>query len=418
MRLFRILTIVMVLFPLSVYAQRTDIIVTKDGNKYEGFLSKQTNKSVTIVSSRTTMTVSSRDAEIMKPRKEMVGDLSEEVIALFPLLPDDAFVELAEITVEDSDGREVVFRKCVILEKGEYLKFVSFDSQPFELEWSQLKSSSKFPYDFTRSVGLRDRLILPDARILVGQLMEQDLRSDIVKFRDMDGVVTTFHKSKIQAIRYVPADPDADIWEQMPYCDKVNLKNGSSKEGVITSQVFGKTIEILEYKTSDSETIEVKDIESYERFKNPSFKQKYEIPEYVERYADLYVNGEARHVCNLLREKKKYSVSNEVDSLKIQVNAGERVVIKYRAEARTSQFRFAKAKLSKEKVYKRSGLKVKEQGLEQHPIFSESDIIADADLNFQANEGGFITADFVLGTQGVYVFFINNSKRCFVIYAK
>ena len=419
MRLIRILMMLMILFPLGIKAQRTDVIVTRDGNKYEGYLAEQVpNKSVTIVSSRTTITVSSKDAELTRLTKKMLGDLSDEVIALFPLLPDEAYVESADIIVEDLDGREVVFRNSVILEKGEYLKFVSFEPQMFELEWSRLKTSSKTPYDFSKNVGVRDRLLLPNARLLEGQQMEYDLRSDMLKFRDIDGGVTNFHKSQVLSIRYEQADPEADIWEQIPYCDRVNLKDGSSRQGFIISKVFGVSVEIRLFNSSIEETIKVKDIKSYEKYKNPFFQQKYEIPEFVERSADLYVNGETRFVSELFKEKRSYSVSSEVDSLKTRVNAGERVVIKYRAEARTSLFRFAKAKLAQEKVYKVRGLKVKDKGLEQHPVFSESDVISNPDINFQANEGGYITADFVLEAPGIYVFFIKDSNRCFVIYAQ
>lgn len=419
MKKYQILTLLLILLPLSSMAQRTDIIVTREGNKYEGYLAKQIpNKSITIVSSKTTMTVAQKDAEIMNRREIMLGDLPEECLALFPLLQDETYVECADIAVEDWDGRKIVFQKSVILEKGENLSFVSFEPQAFELDWSQLKTSSKVPYDFTKTMGFRDHLILPDARILEGQLMEQNLRSGILKFRETDGKVTSFHKSNVQAIRYEPADPEADIWEQVPYCDKLNLKDGSTLDGFITSKLFGKTVEIALYNSSIFETVQVKDIESYEKYKNPLFKQKYETPGFVERYADLYVNGESRLVCNLMREKNNFFVMNEVDSLKVNVHAGERVVIKYRAEARTSRFRVARAKLSKEKVFGLSGLKVKNKGLEQHPFFSASDLIWDLDINFQANDGDFIVADFVLNPPGIYVFFIDGNDRCFVIYAQ
>lgn len=419
MKKYLILTLLMMLLPLGSRAQRMDIIETRDGNKYEGYLARQVpNKSITIVSSKTTMTVAQRDAEILNRREVMIGDLSEECIALFPLLPDEAYVERADIAVEDWDGRKIVYQKALILEKGEYLKFVSFEPQAFELDWSQLKISSKAPYDFTKTTGLRDHLILPDARILEGQLMEQNLRSGILKFREKDGRITSFHKSAVQAIRFEPADPEADIWEQIPFCDKLNLKDGSVLEGFITSKLFGKTVELLRYNSDLTETVQVKDIESYEKYRNPLFKQKYDTPGFIERYADLYVNGESRSVCALMREKNSFSVMNEVDSLKVKVHAGERVVIKYRAEARTSRFRVARARLSKEKVYGLSGLKVKNKGLEQHPYFSKSDVLDDPDINFQSNDGNFIVADFVLNPPGAYVFYIDDSDRCFVIYAQ
>ncbi len=419
MKKYQILTLLLVLLPLGSHAQRADIIVTREGNRYEGYLASQVpNKGITIVSSKTTMTVAQKDAEILNRRETMLGDLPEEYVSLFPLLPDEAYVERADIAVEDWNGRKVVYQKAVILEKGEYLKFVSFEPQAFELDWSELKISAKSPYDFTKTVGFRDHLILPDARILEGQLMEQNLRSGILKFREMDGRVTSFHKSSVQAIRFEPADPEADIWEQIPYCDKLNLKDGSVLEGFITSKLFGKTVELLQYNSDLSETVQVKDIESYEKYKNPLFKQKYETPGFVERYADLYVNGESRPICALLRKKNSFFVMNEIDSLKVKVNAGEKVVIKYRAEARTSRFCVAQAKLSKEKVYGLSGLKVKNKGMEQHPFFSASDLIPDFDINFQANDGDYIVADFVLDPSGVYVFFVNDSDRCFVIYAQ
>lgn len=410
------------LCPLGALAQRTDIIVTRDGNKYEGYLARQVpNKSVTILSTRTTITVAQRDAEITNRRAVMLGDLPEECIALFPLLPDDAYVEKADvITVEDWDGRRIDYQKAVILETGENLKFVSFAPQAFELEWSRLKTSAKVPYDFTRLIGFRDHLLLPDARILDGQLMEQDLRSGILKFRELDGKVTSFHKSGVQAIRYEPAAPEANLWEQVPYCDKLYLKDGSTQEGLIVSKLFGKTVEIRQFNSDICETIQVQDIEAYEKYRNPLFEQKYDIPEFVERYADLYVNGESRQVCELRQNKNKckYFVLNEVDSAKIFVNARERVVIKYRAESRTSRFLVAKAKLTKEAIYGVSWLKVNNKGTELHPVFTQKDILSRPDINFQANEGGFIVADFVLPAAGAYVFFVEGSERCFVIYAQ
>ena len=412
----------MMLLPLGAFAQRTDIIVTRDGNKYEGYLARQVpNKSVTIFSTRTTITVAQRDAEIINRRVVMLGDLPEECLSLFPLLSDEAYVEQADVvTVEGWDGRKIDYRKAVLLETGENLKFVSFAPQAFELDWSQLKSSSKVPYDFTRMIGFRDHLLFPSARIIEGQLMEQDLRSGILKFRQTDGAVTTYHKSNVQAVRYQPADPDANIWEQVPYCDKIYLRDSTSHEGLIISKLFGKTVEIQLFNSNLTETVPVTEIEAYEKFKNPLFKQKYDIPEYVERYADLYVNGESRPVGELRhnKNKTKYFVLDEADSSKIFVNARERVVVKYRAESRTSRFLVAKARLTKEAIYGVSWLKVNNKGTELHPVFAPRDIIAKPDINFQANEGGFIVADFVLPTAGAYVFFVEGSEQCFVIYAQ
>lgn len=414
-----ILAFFMMVFPLGVDAQKVDIIVTKDGNRYEGYLAKQIpNKSITIVSSKTTMMVASKDAETSNIRKKQIADLSEEYGTLFPLLSEDAVIELADIAVEGLDGRKMTFHRAVILESGENLKFVCFEPKTIDFDWSQLKLSCKTPYDFGKPQSFCDRLILPDARILEGQMMEQDLRSGIIKFREKDGQVTSFHKNKVQAIRFFMEDSKADIWESIPYCDRINLKNGNSVDGFIVSKVFGQTVEIQHFNSSILETIRIGEVESYEKYKNPLFRLRQEEPESIEPAAELYVNGDARHVCELQKGRRSYSVTNEIDSLRIRVNVGASVVVKYRTGTENSHLQIAKARLAKDRIIRLRGLIIRNRETEFRPVFSESDYLINPDINFQANEEGYIVADFVLDSPGAYVFFVKGSKRCFVIYAQ
>ena len=396
----------------DLHAQPVDVISTKSGDVYEGYISRQVpGKDLTIFSFKSTLTVSKHDVELARRHKEMLGDLPAEYQPLFPDLEGDSYVEIADVTVQKDNGKLLTFKNSILLEEGEDVKFTSFAKHPFDLKWSEIGLSDKVPYDFSQPTGIRDQFMLSDARVLEGQFLGQNLASGLMRFRTLDGSIMSFRRSEVQAVRFEPVDKDSEIWTQTPYCDRVILKNGMTLTGFIQSKVFGKYITFLSQGSDEAKEVSVYDIVTYEKFPNVLYeKPQIILPE--EKLADLYLNGISYPVSQLLNKKSSFIVDTCVDSLKFVSKVGQNVVLKYKASARTSEVRLAKAKLKKEKVFGLYGVSFKKKRTELWPRFTSRDIMDGQWINIQSNDGEYIVADITFMEPGVYVLWIEGSDRC------
>ena len=412
-----ILTLFALLIVFVAHAQTSDIITTKTGDTYEGYISRQIpGKELTIHSNKTTLTVAKYDAEVTRKRESMLGDLPEEYVSLFPNLADDSSVKIADIIVTQSDGGRLLFKNSVIIEEGEDIKFASFSEHPFDLKWSLVSASEKVPVDFSKQTGIIDKLILPDAEILEGQLIGQNLVTGLFKFRTKDGGIMSLKKSEVQAIRFEPIDQEQEIWTQTPFLDRVLLKNGSSIEGFIQSKVFGNHITLLSKSSGEVLNIKVQDISSYEKYPNTLYKEPEEVI-HQEILADLYINGISSPMRNLERNKSSFYVSVPVDSL-TSLKTNKNIVIKFKAKTRTNEVKLAKTKLKKERVFGLSGSSINKRGTELWPVFSKSDIVVENGMNFQSNDGEYIVVDITFAEPGVYVIWVEDSNVCIPLNVK
>ena len=407
-----ILPLLLLLSWQNLHSQSIDIITTKNGDSYEGYISRQIpGKELTVFSFKSIITVSRHDVDLARKHKVMLGDLSPEYQMVFPGLEDDAYVDIADVTIERSNGKLLTFKSSAILEEGEDVKFASFSRYPFDLKWSEIWMSEKVPYDLKENQGFIDKIILQDAKIIEGQFLGQNLSTGILKFKSEEGSVMSFRKSEVQAIRFESRNPDVDVWTQLPYCDKVICEDGSTICGFIQSKVFGKYITILNHTNGESTNVRISDIVSYEKYPNVNYeKPKENVIE--EELADLYLNGISYPTTKLHRKHSFFIVGTCVDSLRFVSRVNNNVVIKYKANARTGLVRLAKTKLKKEKIFGMSGISLRKKSTDLWPVFSKKDILSGRDINFQSNDGDYIVADITFCNPGVYVLWIEGSDTC------
>ena len=399
-------------------AQIVDIITTRSGDIYKGYISKQIpGKSVTIQSLQTIMTVSSNDAKKVRTRRDMLCDLIDDYSAYFPAMPGETYVEIADVIVTDKNGKEKRYKECAIIEDGEDIKFASLSPIPCDIEWSDIKLSSKAPYDFSGPVYFYDRLFLNSGYSKEGQFLEQNLQSGLVRFRNLDGTITTYKKSKLISVRYNLINTDDNIWTRLPHCDRVFRRDGSYEDGIITSKVFGQNVTIQEFNSEITKDIPIGEIVSYEKYPNPLFVPTIHTKQ-TEDNSDLYVNGIAYPKQQIIKERDHNYVTTSADSLKAIVNVGEKVTVKYKIFARTSSVAVVKTKLMKERVLGLSGLKVKDKGTSLWPVFTNEDILVFPDINFQSNDGKYIVADIAFDSPGVYLLWMYGTDECVAINVK
>lgn len=405
---------------MSAYSQNADIIHTKDGNTYEGYIAKQIpGKTIVFVSNKSVISILHRDAKLERIHIETLDDLPEEYWEVFPSLPQDASVECAEIVVTEENGATRRFEKSVIVQGGEEIKFVSFDRQEFEFKWSTIRSVSKQQYDQKADPKVYDVIMLPTAERIEGQLLEQNLLNGLMTFKASDGAVKTYKKSAIQTLRteFAPSETGS-MWETIQYCDRINLKDGSSIDGFLFAKVFGQKVCIQHFNSEIKTDVAVADIDSYEKYPNRMYVKPLEEEVIVHETADLYVNGEKKEIATMSIGKKTCSIPESVDSIKTVLNAGANVVIQIKTNARTSKVRVANARIEKEKIVGVKGMTLQNKGYEERPFFSASDILKDLDVNFQSNDGESITLDFFIPKEGIYVVFVEGSDKCAVFKAK
>lgn len=419
-RLISFLFILGISFQFS-QAQTADIIVTRGGDIYEGYISNQVpGRSLTIETVKTIVTASSSDVKKMSGYKVRLDNLPADRVQLFPLLSADSYVEIADIKVTDEKGGERFFNEAIILESGEDTKFVCFSPGSYDLDWSDIMVSGKAPYVFSEQSGLYDKIKLTDGSTVEGQLMEQNLISDMIKFRTLEGSILTFRKSNLESLESGMRSQKGLEWSKIPYCDRIILRDGMSEDGFIVAKSFGENVTIQRFNSDSLKVYPIQDIASYRKYPNQLYNTS--VPEVTSEpeqldspAANLFVNGKSYSLNKLLTDRGSFYVDSSVSSLSIVARKRENIVIKYRVSARTSQIKVAKAKQVKRRRSDITSLYSSGDSASLWPVFDKSDILASPDINIQSNDGECIVADISFVDPGVYVIWINGNKECIAI---
>lgn len=403
----RIFPLILLFIASVSYAQNVDIIYARNGDIYEGYVSYQSpGEKLTIVSNITTLTVSHFDIEIGKQYHSALYTHPDYVLDYFPGSAPEDQVALYNVVITGRVGEKLYLKDCLIRENGNDVVVTSFYPHSFDLGWSEIKTAAKVPYSFDVDYGIVDRLISPDAKVHEGQMMEQNILTGRVKFRDRSGQVTNFIKSSVYSIRHDPVNSNVSIWQQTPYCDKINKKDGSVVNGFIVSKRFGENVSVQIFNTDGIMDIPLDDIDSYGKYPNPLYVKD------NGSNVRLFIDGTPSVTYNMISEGKNTYVMCPLDSINVIVPVGKHVKVKYFAQSRTSRVCFARSKSQKETIYSLRGIRFKKKGMERWPVFTSGDKLTDVDVNYISNDGRYIVADMVFDAPGLYVVFLKGSDEC------
>ena len=304
-------------------------------------------------------------------------------------------------------------------QSGEEFSFVSFDETDIVIEWDNIKVSAKHSPFSDPSREIYDKIILEDAVLLEGHYLGKNLRNGIVKFRETNGNVTTIRQAKIKGISHEITDPERDIWSLIPYLDRITLKNGSTLEGFIVSQLFGTSVSVQLRDSESTQIAYVKDIESYEKYPNPAYLPPSEpndaiVEEDASPWSVFIMNDSTYTLQKVNIQDGYYTIEENDESVGATVKVGKYATFKINVETRTSNIKVARIKMEGETSRKGAWFKRKNK-LPALPHFTDEDWVTDCDMNFQSNDGHSVLVDMVFRKCGTYAIFIEDFNHCAVI---
>lgn len=406
------LTILLLLCVVSVATAR-ERITLKNGNVYEGYVSKsyvngkiffRAEKSVVNISDLSKINISINTYSL----DELDSKWSE-------------WVEANQIYLTVSNGKKslnlsnIVGDKNIcdvfILEQGEnFLKYISFTEELVIFEGSEISSIESSPRSCLSLSGVNTEIQIKDSLAFTGEIVCKT--ADAIKLLTIDRSIKVLPYEKISKISKYRVNEHLPIIKQVPKLDFILLKNSNSVTGVITLETFDKNkeMEYLLVETGVGEHIHIKksDIDYIEKLDNK---------DYVD-IKDVEICPGEMLICNSLCDTIPLSYINDYFVINDTINPlsidydefGARVNIILKDDASADSFKLLEVgRKSIETTVKRKKIVVQELLAFTYKDIVENSI-KESDSFLSVN--GNIHKTYKL-KKGQYVFFNIENKKCY-----
>lgn len=123
------------------------------------------------------------------------------------------------------------------------IDLVFFDEKNDEeinLKWSEIASIRTSIRNSSATEGLNDELTLLSGTVLTGQIIEQSMDGTITLYLDNKQKSINVERKNILRTRKVALNSAKTLLEQRPYTNTVMTKSGSTYDGLIIEQHYGK----------------------------------------------------------------------------------------------------------------------------------------------------------------------------------
>lgn len=393
--------------PIRSSAQRIEQVYLNTGSVVEGYIStQQPGLHITVQSEEATLQMGSDSLVQSYTTKFSPSELSDkwkrwaEATGAYQSSTGGSYLELSNLKFKNSE-----YKGVYVLERGSLIKFIDFTSSYHTFPWKELYRIVKTKRPQNQFSGIKDLLILHSGERYEGQITEQ-YPGKTIKIETEKHKVFSFKFSEIKQIVSEPLNDSQDLWEQAPFLDKIEMKNGSSTlTGFITCRTLDKAIRI-QLKSGEEKNIPIKNIQAYHRLPNP---------EYHPITDQLIPEGEV-----WLNEKKAYFDTLQISGQTILL--GELVsAIHYVGDTVCLEAKF-KNPHTQVSLIKASNIPVvrkNEKGKEKEvlwPAFTYQDIVR-SPLNYDREQTplGNTRIRFVVKQRGDYVVYIQGYEGYIVI---
>lgn len=255
----------------SASAQNIDKVLTKDGAVYEGYIAEQIPGSKVVVKTEiATLFVNSSDVSGLVYTTRDVNDLPSRLRDwVRKNRPDEKKVQVASLKV---GGKS--YDNVIVLENGFRIKMLSFADDTFELNWKNIVKTSKTEAWMNNAAGINDVVTLVDGKHFVGHVIEQIIGSEL-RIKLLSGEVNAVRFSDILSIRSEQADSTRPFaWDKQVLLDRVELKDGSSVEGFITSRLMGRYLTMITRNDAMEKEIPLNTVVKYVKVPNKDIANK------------------------------------------------------------------------------------------------------------------------------------------------
>lgn len=279
MKRFLIVVLSLVCGVFSLNAQNVERIYAKDGSIYDGYISTQVpGVSVTVTSVSATLAIDPTNIIELRYHTKEVSELSRDMQEWVKLnRPQDTYIEVATVRVGNTK-----YNEALILDKGVRYKILVFERSKVELKWGQIVKTRKNS-NYQGSVSpITDIVTLKNGKSFRGHVTEQVIGVEL-KIKHGYDQIETVHLSEILNISSEVAGNSRTMWSKLPLLDKVELKDGTTLTGFISSRMAGKNIVFNVVNTDTERVIPMTEVAVYHKIENDAYVQLQRQPEQPQR---------------------------------------------------------------------------------------------------------------------------------------
>lgn len=268
---------------ISLFSQNQTITL-KDGTVYEGYISKQdhTTGQGDISYSRMTKTIPSEDVQGMRTEKREFGSLPKEwqdwamENNKVETIGNDRVVSLTNMTVKGRSSRDYY----ILISGAKFLTAFTISEGIEPCKMSEIASIRKPERDNTLLIDIDD-IVQTDNATYTGVILEQIPGVSFTVWNKSDHSVHRVDYADVRSVGKSRFNRDYSIWDQTPYLERVNLKNGTTGTGLVIENSFGDDMNILFAEKNgdgmDTRQYKYDDILYIQRFRNPDYTPVYDI---------------------------------------------------------------------------------------------------------------------------------------------
>ena len=284
MKLYKAFCLIAFMFSgISLFSQNQTITL-KDGTVFEGYISTQdyTNGQGEISYSRMTKTFLAEDVQGKRTEKKAFGDLPKEwqdwaiENNKVETNGDNRYVSLTNMTVKGQSSRDYY----ILVTGAKYLTAFTISDGIEPCKMSEIASIRKPERANTLRINIDD-IVQKDNATYTGVILEQIPGVSFTVWNKSDHSVHRVDYADVRSVGKGRFNKDYSIWDQTPYLERVNLKNGTTGIGLVIENSFGDDITILFAEKNgdgmDSRQYKYSDIISITRYLNPDYTPIYDI---------------------------------------------------------------------------------------------------------------------------------------------
>lgn len=267
MKRFLIVVLSLVCGVFSLNAQNVERIYAKDGSIYDGYISTQVpGVSVTVTSVSATLAIDPTNIIELRYHTKEVSELSRDMQEWVKLnRPQDTYIEVATVRVGNTK-----YNEALILDKGVRYKILVFERSKVELKWGQIVKTRKNS-NYQGSVSpITDIVTLKNGKSFRGHITEQVIGVEL-KIKHGYDQIETVHLSEILNISSEVAGNSRTMWSKLPLLDKVELKDGTTLTGFISSRMAGKSVVFNVVNTNTERVIPLTEVAAYHKVENDAY---------------------------------------------------------------------------------------------------------------------------------------------------
>lgn len=407
--------VLMLLFPIGMYATITQKMILKNGSELEGYISMQRpGRNIVFTTERAVIYMSGKAVKSIVDHEVNVAELTPswkkwaEETDSYVGVGNNKMLVLSDIVTADG-----IISRVRILEKGAKIKYLELNENSYSLSWDTIAVIKADKRRNTALSGTNRVYRLASGVEYEGQYVEEVPGKTLSLYRD-NGVIEVFNTADVVKYSKRKINPNQSLFEQDELLDVVLMKDGVTLKGIIIEQNYSDVSEsdnylLLQKEDGVTQSIRLKDVVEYKKEPNVKFNPQFDI---LLREGEVVVN---RQLTNMLNYEEKGSfIVLESDSCLATVKAGLITVETHLADnMQKSTFEIVKIKKLNKTQKKQTIFSKKTEGEKEYYGFTFEDVVKNniQAKSVQTSVNKTTKLEYNIANKGLYAIYDAQRKR-------